>query len=179
MQLIQKKMITLGVYKEKSKKNDKLNRNDSKKIKSMIRRNVINDYSNYEEKFYYVVTSPSPDFKVENKDKLFVISNIYPGKNFDNINNLNIKNDSQFNMDKNEINKHAINTKNFESKQNLDKEGEKKLEKINDTIGEMESLLSTTKESLFELGNKAKINIPESINSTIENIYKTFKLPET
>ena len=48
--LIQKKMITLGVYKEKSKKNDKLNRNDSKKIKSMIRRNVINDYSNYEEK---------------------------------------------------------------------------------------------------------------------------------
>ena len=177
--LIQKKMITLGVYKEKSKKNDKLNRNDSKKIKSMIRRNVINDYSNYEEKFYYVVTSPSPDFKVENKDKLFVISNIYPGKNFDNINNLNIKNDSQFNMDKSEINKHAINTKNFESKQNLDKEGEKKLEKINDTIGEMESLLSTTKESLFELGNKAKINIPESINSTIESIYKTFKLPET
>ena len=81
-------------------------------------------------------------------------------------------------MDKNEIYKHTDNTNNIESKENLDKKGKKKLEKINDTIEEMESLLSITKESLYELGRKAKIDISESINSTIESIYKTFKLPE-
>ena len=176
--LTQKKMITLGVYKEKSSKNDIINMDDSKKIKSFKKRNSINNYTNFEEKFYYVVTSPSPDFKLESKDKLFVISIIYPGKNLNNTWNLNNKNNNQFNMDKNEIYKHTDNTNNIESKENLDKKGKKKLEKINDTIEEMESLLSITKESLYELGRKAKIDISESINSTIESIYKTFKLPE-
>ena len=89
-----------------------------------------------------------------------------------------IQNNDQFNLDKNEMDRQSNKMRNLESKQNLDKEGEKKLEKINDTIDEMRDLLNSTKESLFELGKKAKVLIPESIKSTITNIYDTNSLPK-
>ena len=177
--LIQKKMITIGLYKKCSPKKDDLNIGSSKKRKTLIK-SGINTLYNSEENFYYVVTSPSPDFKVGNKDKLFVISTIYPGKNFDLKMNMDnqIPNNDQFNLDKNEMDRHSNKMRNLESKQNLDKEGEKKLEKINDTIDEMKIILNSTKESLFELGNKAKQIIPDSIKSTITNIYNTNNLPK-
>ena len=77
----------------------------TKKRKTYIR-NDINTIYNTEQNLFYVVTSPSPDFKVTNKDKLFVISTIYPGKNLDLKNSDNqIQNNDQFNLDKNEIDK--------------------------------------------------------------------------
>jgi len=120
--LMNKKMITIGVYKENIKKKSILPLNESKKRKTLIK-GGINIFSNSEENFYYVVTSPSPDFKVTNRDKLFVMSTIYPGKNFGakvNLNNQIQKDDNQFNMEKNEIEKHSNKIKSFEAKQNLD-----------------------------------------------------------
>ena len=176
--LLHKKMITIGLYKKYSPKKEKLNIDNTKKRKTLIKTG-INTLYNSEENFYYVVTSPNPEFKVCNKDKLFVISTIYPGKNFDlKLNSDNqIQNNEQFNLDKNEIDRQSNKMRSIESKQNLDREGEKKLEKINDTIDEMKILLNSTKESLFELGNKAKLIIPESIKSTITNIYDSNSLP--
>ena len=177
--LIHKKMITIGLYKKYSPKKENIELGNSKKRKTFIKKNISTFY-NAEGNFYYVVTSPSPDFKVANRDKLFVISTIYPGKNSDNkMNSENqIQNNDQFNLDKNEMDRQSNKMRNLESKQNLDKEGEKKLEKINDTIDEMRDLLNSTKESLFELGKKAKVLIPESIKSTITNIYDTNSLPK-
>ena len=176
--LIHKKMITIGLYKRYSHKKESVNIGSSKKRKTLMKNN-INTLYNSEENFYYVVTSPSPDFKVGNKDKLFVISTIYPGKNFDNkMNDNSIQNNDQFNLDKNEMDRQSNKMRNLESKQNLDREGEKKLEKINDTIEDMKSVLNSTKESLFELGNRSKAMIPESIKSTITNIYNTNSLPK-
>ena len=177
--LIHKKMITIGLYKKYSPKKENIELGNSKKRKTFIKKNISTFY-NAEGNFYYVVTSPSPDFKVANRDKLFVISTIYPGKNSDNkMNSENqIQNNDQFNLDKNVMDRQSNKMRNLESKQNLDKEGEKKLEKINDTIDEMRDLLNSTKESLFELGKKAKVLIPESIKSTITNIYDTNSLPK-
>ena len=175
--LIHKKMITIGLYKKYSLKKESINIEPTKKRKTYIR-NDINTIYNSEQNLFYVVTSPSPDFKVTNRDKLFVISTIYPGKNLDLKNSDNqIQNNDQFNLDKNEIDKQNNKMKNLESKQNLDREGEKKLEKINDTIDEMKILLNSTKNNLLELGFKTKQIIPESIKSTITNIYQTNNLP--
>ena len=172
--LLTKKMITIGLYKKYSPKKESINIEQSKKRKSLLRNDITNLY-NSEENLYYVVTSPSPDFKVGNKDKLFVISTIYPGKNFD-LNNQN-QNNNIFNLDKNDMDRQPNKIKNLENKQNLDREGEKKLEKINDIIDDMKTLLNSTKESLSELGIKAKLIIPENIKSTITNIYNTNSLP--
>jgi len=127
--------------------------------------------------FYYVFTSPGPDLKVTNKDKLFVISTVYPGKNSDIKDLDNQINNDDFNLDKNEMDRKSNKMKNLESKQNLDREGEKKLEKINDTIDEMKSLINTTNENLLKLGSKAREAIPESIKNTITKIYETNSLP--
>ena len=176
--LMTKKMIAIGVYKENVPKKTNLSISESKKRKTLIK-GGINIFSNSDDNFYYVVTSPSPDFKVTNKDKLFVMSTIYPGKNFGaKINNQIQKDDNQFNMEKNEIEKHVNKIKNFESKQNLDQEGEKKLEHLNQTIEEMKTLLSSTKKSLSSLGPEAKAKIEECIKETIQNIYNTNNLPE-
>ena len=176
--LIHKKMITIGLYKKYSPKKENINIESSKKRKTFIR-NDINNLYNSEQNHYYVVTSPSPDFKVTNKDKLFVISTIYPGKNNDlKMNSDNqIQNNDQFNLDKNEMDRQNNKMKSLESKQNLDREGEKKLEKINDTIDEMKILLNSTKDTLLDLGIKTKQIIPDSIKSTITNIYQTNNLP--
>ena len=176
--LIHKKMITIGLYKKYSPKKENINIESSKKGKTFIR-NDINNLYNSEQNLYYVVTSPSPDFKVTNKDKLFVISTIYPGKNNDlKMNSDNqIQNNDQFNLDKNEMDRQNNKMKSLESKQNLDREGEKKLEKINDTIDEMKILLNSTKDTLLDLGIKTKQIIPDSIKSTITNIYQTNNLP--
>ena len=179
--LMTKKMIAIGVYKENIKKKSALPINETKKRKTLIK-GGINIFSNSEENFYYVVTSPSPDFKVTNRDKLFVMSTIYPGKNFGakvNLNNQIQKDDNQFNMEKNEIEKHSNKIKSFEAKQNLDQEGERKLEHLNKTIEEMKVLLATTKKSLCNLGPEAKQKIEESIRSTIQSIYSTNNLPDT
>ena len=107
------------------------------------------------------------------------MSTIYPGKNFGaKINNQIQKDDNQFNMEKNEIEKHVNKIKNFESKQNLDQEGEKKLEHLNQTIEEMKTLLASTKKSLSSLGPEAKAKIEECIKETIQSIYNTNNLPE-
>ena len=171
-------MITIGLYKKYSPKKENINIESSKKGKTFIR-NDINNLYNSEQNLYYVVTSPSPDFKVTNKDKLFVISTIYPGKNNDlKMNSDNqIQNNDQFNLDKNEMDRQNNKMKSLESKQNLDREGEKKLEKINDTIDEMKILLNSTKDTLLDLGIKTKQIIPDSIKSTITNIYQTNNLP--
>ena len=179
--LMNKKMITIGVYKENIKKKSILPLNESKKRKTLIK-GGINIFSNSEENFYYVVTSPSPDFKVTNRDKLFVMSTIYPGKNLGgkvNLNNQIQKDDNQFNMEKNEIEKHSNKIKSFEAKQNLDQEGERKLEHLNKTIEEMKELLASTRKSLCNLGPEAKAKIEESIRNTIQSIYSTNNLPET
>ena len=86
-------------------------------------------------------------------------------------------NNDDFNLDKNEMDRKSNKMKNLESKQNLDREGEKKLEKINDTIDEMKSLINTTNENLLKLGSKAREAIPESIKNTITKIYETNSLP--
>ena len=175
--LIHKKMITIGLYKKYSPKKENISIEQTKKRKTHIRSDINNIY-NSEQNLFYVVTSPSPEFKVTNKDKLFVISTIYPGKNLDLKNSDNqIQNSDQFNVDKNELDRQNNKMKNLESKQNLDREGEKKLEKINDTIDEMKILLNSTKNTLLELGFKTKQIIPESIKSTITNIYQTNNLP--
>ena len=176
--LIHKKMITIGLYKKYTQKKENITSDQSKKEKTNIKSDLNNIYYS-EQSHYYVVTSPNPDFKVTNKDKLFVISTIYPGKNLDlKTNSENqIQNSEQFTMDKNEIERQNNKMRNLESKQNLDREGEKKLEKINDTIDEMKILLNSTKNTLLELGIKTKQIIPESIKSTITNIYQTNNLP--
>ena len=177
--LMTKKMITIGIYKENVKKKVSATISESKKRKTLIK-GGINIFSNSEESFYYVVTSPSPDFKVTNKDKLFVMSTIYPGKNLGAKVNLNnqIQKDDQFDIEKNEIEKLSNKIKSFEAKQNLDQEGEKKLEHLNETIEEMKALLASTKKSLSNLGPEAKAKIEESIRTTIQSIYDTNNLPE-
>ena len=127
-----------------------------------------------------MVTSPSPDFKVTNKDKLFVMSTIYPGKNLGAKINLNnqIQKDDQFDIEKNEIEKLSNKIKSFEAKQNLDEEGKKKLEHLNKTIDEMKELLASTKQTISNLGLEAKGKIEESIRNTIQGIYETNNLPE-
>ena len=110
------------------------------------------------------------------------MSTIYPGKNFGakvNLNNQIQKDDNQFNMEKNEIEKHSNKIKSFEAKQNLDQEGERKLEHLNKTIEEMKELLASTRKSLCNLGPEAKAKIEESIRNTIQSIYSTNNLPET
>ena len=87
------------------------------------------------------------------------------------------KDDNQFNMEKNEMEKHVSKIKNFESKQTMDQEGEKKLEHLNKTVEEMKELLASTKSSLSVLGIEAKKKIEESIQATIQNIFNTNSLP--
>ena len=177
--LMTKKMITIGVYKENVKKKGNMTISETKKRKTLIK-GGINIFSNSEENFYYVVTSPSPDFKVTNKDKLFVMSTIYPGKNLGAKVNLNnqIQKDEPFDIEKNEMEKLSNKIRSFEAKQNLDQEGEKKLEHLNETIEEMKALLASTRKSLSNLGPEAKAKIEESIRATIQGIYDTNNLPE-
>jgi hypothetical protein len=175
--LLHKNMITIGLYKNYSKRKEISNITHPKKRKTLIRNDLNALVYDSEMNFYYVFTSPGPDLKVTNKDKLFVISTVYPGKNSDIKDLDNQINNDDFNLDKNEMDRKSNKMKNLESKQNLDREGEKKLEKINDTIDEMKSLINTTNENLLKLGSKAREAIPESIKNTITKIYETNSLP--
>lgn len=123
--LLHKNMITIGLYKNYSKRKEISNITHPKKRKTLIRNDLNALVYDSEMNFYYVFTSPGPDLKVTNKDKLFVISTVYPGKNSDIKDLDNQINNDDFNLDKNEMDRKSNKMKNLESKQNLDRKEKK------------------------------------------------------
>ena len=129
----------------------------------------------YEESFYYVVTSPPKNFKLNEKDKLFVISLVFPDKIYNinnNINSFDFNNEKKINHNKNKKNVFKDINK------TIDIEGENKIKKLYETINNMKLMVKNVKNNIMNLNVKIKNNIEESINSTISEIYNKNKLPE-
>jgi hypothetical protein len=132
----------------------------------------------YEESFYYVVTSPPKNFKLNEKDKLFVISLVFPDKinsidiNNNNVNSIEFNNEKKINQNKNKKNVFKDLNK------TIDIEGENKIKKLYETINNMKLMVKNVRNNILNLNVKIKNNIEESINSTISEIYNKNKLPE-
>ncbi len=132
----------------------------------------------YEESFYYVVTSPPKNFKLNEKDKLFVISLVFPDKinsidiNNNNVNSIEFNNEKKINQNKNKKNVFKDLNK------TIDIEGENKIRKLYETINNMKLMVKNVRNNILNLNVKIKNNIEESINSTISEIYNKNKLPE-
>ena len=201
--LLLKKIICIGVYKlhikekysDNTQTNDKLmgtySSNFSKKknntffIKPSNSNNNNNNNNNNteEDNFYFVVTAPSPDFILGLKDKLFVITTTYPGgSNLGNINydervNKEEGND-EYNIEKRITGRDKAKRKNvFEIKKEIDLEGERKLKKLNETIGNLKNMLKKVQNSINSLNSEAKQKIGGSIRKTIQTIFVENKFP--
>ena len=192
--LQKKKMIVIGVYKyysanervtDKDRENELIHQSE-KKIASFVSKdsskNLINVNQNSDDTtFYYVVTSPDRDFKLNLKDKLFVISSTYPSIDANGniqmneeakIDGLNVfQNDKNFGVN-DKYKKKEIR----ELKKEIDLEGERKLRKLNETMNNFKDIIKEVKASIQTLNKDSKDKISESIQSTIEAILKENKL---
>jgi len=112
------------------------------------------------------------------KDKLFVISLVFPDKinsidiNNNNVNSIEFNNEKKINQNKNKKNVFKDLNK------TIDIEGENKIRKLYETINNMKLMVKNVRNNILNLNVKIKNNIEESINSTISEIYNKNKLPE-
>ena len=198
--LLQKKIIVIGVYKlqnndelkDNTQTNDKLlgtysSKFSTKKINNntsfLKPSNSTNNNNENNDNFYFVVTAPSPEFMLSLKDKLFVITTNYPGgSNLGNINydervNKEEGND-EYNIEKRITGREKSKRKNvFEIKKEIDIEGERKLKKLNETIGELKNMLKKVQSSINSLNSDAKQKIGGSIRKNIQSIFVENKFP--
>ena len=199
--LLQKKIIVIGVYKlqnndelkDNTQTNDKLlgtysSKFSTKKINNntsfLKPSNSTNNNNENNDNFYFVVTAPSPEFMLSLKDKLFVITTNYPGgSNLGNINyderiNKEEGND-EYNIEKRITGRDKSKRKNvFEIKKEIDIEGERKLKKLNETIGELKNMLKKVQSSINSLNSDAKQKIGGSIRKNIQSIFVENKFPQ-
>ena len=191
-----KKIIVLGVYKsyyfeerptpEVRTKNPDikviLNTDSALSSSGLIGEGNINkkrtNTLKNEPNFYYVVTSPDKDFILNQNDKLFILSTIYPlmsegeiilDKTFNKADTLevieNLKNKPILQIrKKNELIKE------------IDMQGELKLRRLNESFEKIKKLTLEIKKEIYSLTSDIKLKISESINEVIGKIQVNNKL---
>ena len=159
--LLKKKIIVIGVYRYGSL---------TKKIEQEKETISLGNYSdNY---FYYVVTAPEPDFIVNIKDKLFVISPEYPKpENFEELDqeNYNIR---KRNINLRDYNKNR-NVKSFrinEITKKMDEEMENKLVNFNLNLEKTRGLIDDIEISINKVTKESNAYINNSIKKKLNEI---------
>ena len=159
--LLKKKIIVIGVYRYGSL---------TKKIEQEKETISLGNYSdNY---FYYVVTAPEPDFIVNIKDKLFVISPEYPKpENFEELaqENYNIR---KRNINLRDYNKNR-NVKSFrinEITKKMDEEMENKLVNFNLNLEKTRGLIDDIEISINKVTKESNAYINNSIKKKLNEI---------
>ena len=159
--LLKKKIIVIGVYRYGSL---------TKKIeqeKETISFSNFND--NY---FYYVVTAPEPDFIVNMKDQLFVISPEYPKhENFEELTQENF-NITKRNINLRDYNKNR-NIKSFRIKEltkKMDEEMENKLVNFNLNLEKTKGLIDEIEININKITKESNAYITDSIKKKLNEI---------
>lgn len=125
--------------------------------------------------FYFVYTSPDKDEIVDYKDKLFVLSQIYPERlletlDFPIFNNTKL----EVNPFKNHI---ASNLKKVEEKKEIktfeviDKTGINKIKEINSYLKEIQEGSELLKNKLVDLHHNIELNIYKEVNKKLSNLH--------
>ena len=160
--LLKKKIIVIGVYRFGS-----LNKTIDQE-KEVISLGTFNDTY-----FYYVVTAPEPDFVLNQKDKLFVISPEYPRpeafeepheeKHFVTGKNLNLR---DYNKNSNNIKNLRIN----EITKKVDEEMEGKLMNFNYNLEKTRGLIDDIENNINKITRESADYINNSIKKKLYEI---------
>ena len=160
--LLKKKIIVIGVYRYGS-----LNKKMDQE-RETIPLNKVNDTY-----FYYVVTAPEPDFVVNQKDKLFVISTEYP--NPENLEEI-LPEDiliAKRNINLRDYNKNSNNIRNFKIKEltkKMDEEMENKLVNFNSNLEKTKGLIEDIESSINKITKDSSAYINNSIKRKLNEI---------
>jgi hypothetical protein len=131
--------------------------------------------------FYYVCTSPPPDFEIHPKDKLFVLSQVFPEEEVFNPENRKINKMNEeggiLTHENNQFNK--FNKKQEEKKENtkiFDQTGENKIKEVNSSLKETLQQLQNLKNYINISKEKIDRTLVDSVKNKINDIFKQNKL---
>ena len=188
--LMKYKIIVIAVYKyysssERKEEDDSFNNGETIFSQpTSVDDNDGNDSYLKSNSLYYVVTSPDKQYKLTNKDKLFVLSqqyisvnekgNIITKETFDEL----LKEDENYDIN---YAKYHLNKKNKtkdlkEFKKENDVEGEKKLKTLSETISILNSELHEIHDDIKEIIEMCPERISQCLKDKIGNIHKNGKL---
>jgi hypothetical protein len=142
---------------------------------------TINNYmqTNIGSNFYYVVTSPPPEFELSPKDKLFVLSQTYPDEDhIDNKKGVVSKLGSNDIMKQLEMFQFGKTNKKEDKKENqklLDQEGEKKIKEVKNSLGDLIESLKSLKSCISTAKDKVDRGLPEFIKKKIVTLNEIHK----
>ena len=159
--LLKKKIIVIGVYRYGS-----LNKKVEQE-KETISLNYFNDTN-----FYYVVTAPEPDFIVNQKDKLFVISPEYPNpESFEEIKHENYSfNGKNLNLRDYNKNSNIKIIRMTEINKKMDEEMENKLVNFNLNLEKTKGLIDDIETSINKITKESSTYINDSIKRKLYEI---------
>mgnify|MGYP006873051862 CR=1 FL=1 len=135
--------------------------------KETISLNYFNDTN-----FYYVVTAPEPDFIVNQKDKLFVISPEYPNpESFEEIKHENYSfNGKNLNLRDYNKNSNIKNIRMTEINKKMDEEMENKLVNFNLNLEKTKGLIDDIETSINKITKESSTYINDSIKRKLYEI---------
>jgi hypothetical protein len=129
--------------------------------------------------FYYVVTSPPPEFELNPKDKLFVLSQTYPDEDhIDNKKGVVSKLGSNDIMKQLEMFQFGKTNKKEDKKENqklLDQEGEKKIKEVKNSLAELIDNLKSLKTCISNSKEKVDRELPYYIKKKIGSLNDVHK----
>jgi hypothetical protein len=132
--------------------------------------------------YYYVVTSPDSNYVLNPKDKLFVLSQVFPSEEIflgETLEKLNKSDDDILKQYEN--NRFKANKKNEEKKDNLksDHVGETKIKEVNVGLKETLDSLKDLKNNIIKVRSKLDKTICDSITKKIQDMNKNAVFSET
>jgi hypothetical protein len=177
--LLKRKIIVIGVYRADYTSWGMTNARPFIKSTSNLGPHINYSFINFDKtpqnsNFYYVVTSPEPSFKLNPRDKLFVLSQSYPDDDMfieGKVEKVNKMDDDI--LKQYESNQFKTIKKNEEKKDNprvFDQTGEDKIKKVNVSLKETIDSLKDLKSNIIKIKDKIEKNICESIYQKINNL---------
>jgi hypothetical protein len=160
---LKQKIVVLGVYRAIDG-----NARPNGTINHYIRVNIGSN-------FYYVVTSPPPDFELSSKDKLFVLSQTYPDEDqIENKKGVGVtKTGTNDILKQLEMFQFGKSTKKEDKKENqklLDQEGEKKIKEVKNSLGDLIDSLKSLKICINHAKEKIDKGLPDFIRRKVMNL---------
>jgi hypothetical protein len=176
--LLKRKIIVIGVYRADNSNGQSTYSKPFGKLGSNlvgISHSFINfDKNPISSNFYYVVTSPEPSFKLNSRDKLFVLSQTYPNDEL--FQDGKVEKVTKIDDDilkQYESNQFKSIKKNEEKKDNprvFDHVGEIKIKEVNISLKETIDSLKNLKINITKIKDKVEKTICESVYHKLSNL---------
>lgn len=177
-QMLKRNIIVIGVYKagELTSNNERTVQAKIKTVYKQVNKNNSNQNGLSDSCFYYVVTAPKGSFEVSQRDKLFVLSHVFPSEEVINKRKLQKKKTDHLNIDSNDD--FFFNSKNFskkveekkEIKRKIDTEGEQQLQSFNDELISTKDLLAKLEEAIEQSQKESEMIINDCITKKIRKV---------